>query len=181
MNTQMDVVVAEDVKNVETEGTLPETKAVKVFTQDEVNEIVKERLTSEKRKVEERMVVAKRQAEIEAAAKNGDWQKLAEQREKELQEAQLALKAKELAELRLKAARMAGLPEDLAVRLNGDTEDELTVDALALARSIPKPQAVISATNPGVPPRLTEQAIRGMTPDEINKNWAAVGAALANK
>jgi len=86
-----------------------------------------------------------------------------------------------LAELRLKAARMAGLPEDLAVRLNGETEDELTVDALALARSIPKSQAVISATNPAIPPRLTEQAIKGMTPDEINKNWAAVGAALANK
>ena len=100
---------------------------------------------------------------------------------KQLGEAQAALRAKQMAELRQNAARAAGLPEELADRLNGETEEELTIDALALARSIPKPQAVVSATNPGVPPRLTEDAIRGMTPDEINKNWAAVGAALSKK
>lgn len=125
----------------------------------------------------------RRMHDFEAKAKAEEDAKLSETErlKKQLDEAQAALKAKELSEMRSKAAKAAGLPEELATRLNGETEEDLTVDALALARSLPKPTAVISATNPGVQPRLTLDAVGRMTPEEINRNWEAVSAALGNK
>jgi uncharacterized membrane protein YqiK len=61
--------------------------AEKKFSQAELDNIVKERLEREKAKREEAAAKAKADAEAEAAKKNGEFQKLAEQREKELNEA----------------------------------------------------------------------------------------------
>ena len=174
-NTETNTLAVEET--TPTAETIISTQAEVQETPESISLDEARKLRRESQTLRHRLKDFEEKAQKDADAKLSETERL----KKQLDEAQAALKAKELAELRLKAARMAGLPEDLAVRLNGETEDELTVDALALARSIPKSQAVISATNPAIPPRLTEQAIKGMTPDEINKNWAAVGAALANK
>lgn len=62
--------------------------------QKKVDEMLKERLEREKKKTEEATRKAAADAEAEAAKKNGEWQKVAEAKEKEIAE-----NAKKLAEL----------------------------------------------------------------------------------
>jgi hypothetical protein len=153
--------------------------------ENETTQVVVETISLEEAKKlrQEAHSLRRRMHEFEAKAKAEEDAKLSETERlrKKLDEAQAALKAKELADMRLKAAKAAGLAEVLADRLQGETEDDLAVDALTLAKAMPKVTAVISATNPGVQPRLSQEAIARMTPDEINKNWEAVSAALVNR
>jgi len=53
----------------------------KTFTQEQVDQIVTERLKREREKAEATAKAERERAEAEAAAKNGEWQKLAEQRQ----------------------------------------------------------------------------------------------------
>ncbi|MCK2237714.1 MULTISPECIES: hypothetical protein [unclassified Crossiella] len=66
---------------------------------------------------------------------------------------------------RLLAARAAGLPDALAERLSGSTEDELTADAAALHALItpaapPEPPAPPAAPAPPIPPSQPVEALR---------------------
>lgn len=81
-----------------------------------------------------------------------------------------------------------GLPEVLAARLKGETQEELEEDAKTLAALIvktPEPEKktdqTIDATSPTGITKLTREAIEKMTPAEINKNWEAVSAFLNTK
>jgi membrane protein involved in colicin uptake len=87
--TPEEIAAAEAAKAAEEEA---KKAAEKKFTQAEIDAIVKERLTREEKKREEAAAKARAEAEAEAAKKNGEYQKLAEQREKELSEAQTRLK-----------------------------------------------------------------------------------------
>ena len=102
-------------------------------------------------------------ADDEAAKKQGEWQKLAEQREAEL-------KAERLTRLRLEVATKNGVPPELAGRLTGSTEEELTSDAKALLEYLKPPKS-----GPGVPPISTKGSstkpldFSKMSPAEIRK------------
>jgi hypothetical protein len=89
--------------------------------------------------------------------------------------------------MQLKIAKKYNLPDALANRLAGETEEEMDADGQALAGVIGKqtptsPTApVVSPTSPTGVTTLTEDSIRKMSPEEINKNWDAVSAALSKK
>lgn len=75
----------------------------------------------------------------------------------DLQRVQTEMKALQLSNLRREAAQAAGLPVELAERLQGDTLDDLQADALALLKIIKPPQqeADTKAQPPASgPPRL---------------------------
>jgi len=72
------------------------------------------------------------------------------------------LRTLRLKELQRKAAREAGLPLDLAERLQGETLDDLQADAAELAKVIPKS----TKTPPPVPPTNPGPAARGGETDD---------------
>lgn len=103
-----------------------------------------------------------------AAAEQGQWQQLAETREKAIQDLNLT-------NTRLRVGAMKGIPADLVGRLQGDSEEAIAADADKLLAFL-KP-----ATGPGVPPpsRNGQPArldIETMTPEEVRKHagklWA---------
>lgn len=122
-----------------------------------VNEKNKE-LETRLAKVEE---TEKKRQETQLAEQE-KWKELAEKREQELQ-------AERTERLRLQVATSKGLPVDLAGRLTGSTEQELSEDADRLLQFI-KP-----ASGPGVPPsggprQPARMNLADMSPDEIRKN-----------
>ena len=82
-----------------------------------------------------------------AAAEMTEAQKLA----KQLEEATNRLKAMEQNEIRRKVASKHNLPEALALRLQGATEEEMEADAKALAEILHKPQPKQPGPQPGNP------------------------------
>ena len=88
----------------------------------------------------------KQQADAEQA-KLSETEKLA----KQLEATQAELTGYKRQALQRQAAEAAGLPAQLATRLQGETLEELTNDAKSLAEVMPKPNAkpALSATNPG--------------------------------
>lgn len=104
--------------------------------QKRVEEMLKERLEREKRKSEDAAKKAAADAAAEAARKNGEWQQLAEQREKDLAEAtakvseydQLQQQAKRYQESLKKSLEVqrSGLPESIIKLLDKlDPADQL--------------------------------------------------------
>jgi len=79
-----------------------------------------------------------KKAEEERLEQQEEWRKLAEQRGEALADAERKLAENQIAMLRQKVAQEAGLPNALAMRLQGTTEEELTQDAQELAKLLPK-------------------------------------------
>jgi hypothetical protein len=113
--------------------------------------------------------------------------KEAEMTEMQKLQAELAKRDAELqallkTNLRRDAAKQAGLSETFATRLQGDTLEEMIADAKLLAEAMPKPAAAtVGMTQPAGQTRLTLDAIKKMSPQDINKNWEAVSTAMAQK
>jgi hypothetical protein len=82
-----------------------------------------------------------------AAAEMTEAQKLA----KQLEEATGKLRAMETNEIRRKVAAKHNLPDALALRLQGATEEEMEADAKALAEILPKPQPKQPGPQPANP------------------------------
>lgn len=121
---------------------------------------------------------AKRRKELEDKAK-------AEMTETERLKAELAqAQAERLTTLREAVAAKYNLPDVIAGRLQGNTREELEADAKALVDGLPKPTLKSPGPvggNPPAKPVLTRDQIEKMSPEEINKNWDAVQAALSQK
>lgn len=109
---------------------------------------------------------------------------------KSVEQIQQQLKTTQRENMQLKIAKKYNLPDALASRLAGETEDEMDADGQALAAVILKaaPTSTTTVTAPAVAPTsptglttLTREAIEKMTPEEINKNWDAVSTALSKK
>jgi acyl-CoA reductase-like NAD-dependent aldehyde dehydrogenase len=127
--------------------TSPEEKK---FTQADLDRIISERLEREKTKRTEAEKAAVEKATAEALAKNQEWEKLAKQRQEELDKKTAELAERDLREKKRKIAIDTGLPEALAVRLVGTTDEELAADAKALLETIPKKTTSSGGqTNPG--------------------------------
>lgn len=110
---------------------------------------------------------ATRRKQLEAYEKAEAERKAAEMTETEklaakLKEYETKLAQAERAALVRKVADEAGLPAQLAIRLQGDTEDELRADAEKLRELIPaepaKPKLKIDPTNPGNAGRVETRA-----------------------
>jgi len=123
-----------------TATTPAQTTGGKTFTESEVEQIIKDRLGRETAKREQAIKEAAAKAEAEAAAKNGEWEKLAKANEAKLNETLSMLKAKELVELKRTIAEKVGIPLTLAARLMGDTTEAIEADAKALLETLPKQQ-----------------------------------------
>jgi hypothetical protein len=132
-------------------ATEPVKTGGKTYTEAEMEQIIKDRLAREKKASDQKADDARKAAEAEAAVKNGEWQKLAEQREKELNDAKAVLAQKDLDEKKRKIAKEVGLPDELALRIQGATDEELKADAEAVLKAIPQAQKQpgIKPLNPG--------------------------------
>lgn len=170
---------ADDSGAVETPSTgtdpVKTEPAAKVFTQAEVDALIKDRLKRAQDK-------ARADADAEAAKKNGEWQTLAEQREQELKNLQAQLRE---TQIRAVAAKLGFQDLDYAVYLASRADEGADLEQYLKERA-PKAEAPAkpptlpnNATNPAEPLRFTAEQIRNMTPAEINKNWDAISAALA--
>jgi len=149
----LEVPQAIDTPTPTTEVTPEQVTTGKVFTQAELDTIVKERLERQKRALEAQTTKAAEEAQAKALAEQGEFKTLFEKERERAATLEASLKAKERAELVRKAAKAGGLDpddEDLLSRLRGETEEELTDDAKKLAaRLTPK------ATEPTAPQRGT--------------------------
>jgi hypothetical protein len=126
----------------------PEKTGARVFTEAEVENIIKERLNRETSKREKAIQEAAAKAEQEAAARNGEWEKLAKAHEAKLTELENQLKTRELNEMKRTVAERIGLPVALASRLMGESEADIERDGKALLETLPKPPKL----QPGVVP-----------------------------
>ena len=154
-------------------ATPPEPTGGKTFTQEEVDRIISERLAREKVKREDEIRKAKEKADAESLTKNQEWQKLAEQREKDLAEVNAKLKALDFEKRRRTVAAKVGLPEAFALRLQGETDEDLEADAKLLLEALPKAPKIpaLGATNPGA------GASQGETYDQ---QWARIHGQSVN-
>lgn len=129
---------------------------------------------------------AKRRKELEAIAEAEQKRKEAEMSEMDKLKAENERAMKELRQLQLNVlkqqiAKKLELPDALALRLQGETEEELLADGEALKATLPKAAKApeIRATNPGnaQPPTETDEQRRGRlmgkSQDIFNPVWAA--------
>jgi hypothetical protein len=123
--------------------TPPEPKggSGKTFSQEDVDRIVSERLAREKAKSEEAEKHAREKAEADALAKNQEWQKLAEQRAKEVDELKAKTAQMEYESKQRSIAEEIGLPVTFADRIRGETPDAMLADAKSLLEAMPKQPA----------------------------------------
>ena len=160
----------------------------KVFTQEELERILSERLKREREKYKDYEELKKAAEELKKIkeAQMSEQEKLqmrlAEiereklERERELAELKTALvKQKVLTEL--------GLPLPLTDRIFGTTEEEIRQDAEELKKLLNiQPNKIGSGTNPagggGQIRTFTKAEIERMSPEEINKNWEVIQEAL---
>ena len=159
-------------------------KAERVFTQAELDAIVKERLDRANRKAEESVKKAQTEAEIKALAEQGKFKELYEKALADAKAAQDKATALELATLKRDIAARVGLPAQLAARLQGDDEAAIEQDAKSLLASLPKPSVPNINSAPGssngtpaLPAGITEEALRaqavrlGVDPDAFVKQF----------
>ena len=143
--------------------TPPDTTAdEKKFSQAELDAHIADRLKREKAKQAELIAEAKKKADADALVKNAEWQKLAEQRLAELDEAQTKIKVAETLEQKRKAASKHGLPEELIERLKGVTAEELEADAALIATLLKDPKKVppnLPPTNPSGNSAITGESV----------------------
>ncbi len=103
------------------------------------------------------------QAAAEARlAEEKRWEELAQKREKERAEAEQRLEAMQREVWRQRAAQAAGLPPELAARLQGEDEAAMVEDAKALAKLLPQ------GGGPGAPPGPQKRPA-GLSEDEARE------------
>lgn len=181
---------ATEVQNVTKPTETPEVKPTstetektggKTFTEAEVEQLIKERLTREKSAEQKRLEAEKAKAEADALAKNAEWEKLAKQREEELAKVKADLSAKELADKKRAIAEKIGLPLAFANRIQGTTDEELEADAITILNALPKTEEKKPSpgpTNPGEDGQpqesLTERVAR-LTGQNSGVDWMKGG------
>jgi len=175
-----------DVQNVTKPTETPEVKPTstetektggKTFTEAEVEQLIKERLTREKSAEQKRLEAEKAKAEADALAKNAEWEKLAKQREDENAKLKADLASKELTDKKRAIAEKIGLPSIFASRIQGNTDEELEADAKVIFDDLPKPddkKPSPGPTNPGEggqPKESDAQRIARLTGQNTGFDW----------
>lgn len=116
------------------------------FTQEELNDIVSERLKKEKTRIKREIadeIRAELQEEIETeeAEKTGDLQKLLDKANKKIEKLEETISeyegnkaAEELEKLKISIAKSEGLPESAYEHVKGDDEDSIKASVAGLAQ-----------------------------------------------
>lgn len=140
-------------------------KPEKTFTQAELDVIIKERLAREKAASEKAQAEAAKKAADEAAAKNGEWQKLAEARA-----AEIASVSARLGELETAKTQLAEY--EAAIKLQADTaKKDLPSHILSLLDALPPvKQLEWLAKNASVLGQRPTQTIPGTPPPASGKD-----------
>lgn len=120
------------------------------------------KVSEERRQARERAQKAEaRLAELEAAQRDaneakakeeGKYKDLLEAREQELATLKAQIADRDLKDRKTAIAKAAGLPDDLAFRLQGETDDDLEADAKALAKHLKAQEAPDTDAGKRTPP-----------------------------
>jgi len=125
-----------------TTATEPDKKPdVKMIPEEQVEQIIKDRLAREQAKSLRAQQDAADKAAAEQAVKQGDWQKQAELAAKRAADLENEIKQRDLREKRRSIGVKAGLPEALALRLTGESDEDIEKDAKSILEALPKPIA----------------------------------------
>ncbi len=138
----------------------------KTFTQAEVDQIIKDRLAREKKSAEALAEAARKAAEADAAAKNGEWQKLAETREAELKKASADLQAERI---RATAARLGMSDPEYAVYLVTKAGDGADAEAVLKEHLSHNPPAQTTTTQTQAPTGSGDPTNPGTTPTAFTR------------
>lgn len=95
---------------------------------------VAEKAAADMQKRLDEIEAKQREADEAKAKERGEWEKIAQQREAELAELKKALTERDLNDRRTALARKHSLPDEIANRLVGETDDEIEEDAKRLAK-----------------------------------------------
>lgn len=113
----------------------------KLFSQADLDRIVKERLQEEQKRAERKLSDAQKQADDAKLREQGEFKTLADQYKTRVEELEAEIKSKERDALCLKIAAEEKLPPDLAPRLVGDDEAAIRADAQRLFKLMGPPTA----------------------------------------
>lgn len=149
--TDQIVTNATPAPEAEPQAAAPDKTGGKTYTDEQVEQIVKDRLARQKESDAKKAKELADKAAADAAAASGEWEKVAKAKEQELLELKSTLKAKELADLKRDIADKVGLPANLAPRLVGENAADIEKDAKTLLDTLPKaPKPTAGAIpNPG--------------------------------
>lgn len=145
------------------DATGQQAQVARMFTQSELDAIVKVRLDRAEKSANEKATKAQQEAEAKRLAEAGEYKKLYEQAEAKAQQEAARAQALELATMKRNVAEKLGLPSALAARLQGDNEVDLETDAKTLMAALPKPSAPNINSAPGAGATPTPGA---MTPEQ---------------
>jgi hypothetical protein len=136
------------------EATNKAGKDEKLFTQDELNAKISARLEREKTKYD--------------------------QLRQQYEDLQAKIRDAEFESLKKKILASKELPEELAARLKGETEEELAADAEKLASIVNAKKSVGRNTNPADngPVLFTVAEVKAMTPEQRIANMAQIEKQL---
>lgn len=132
-----------------TEAAQPTEHMIPKSRFDEINAELK-RYKAEQSK----LAKAQEEQARKAAEEQGKFKELYEEAQRKIAEAETRAKQLEMQALRAKVAKTVGIPDVLANRLVGETEEELEADAKTLLATLPKPQApnINANSGPGATP-----------------------------
>ena len=148
-----------------------EQEPAKTFTQAELDAIVTDRLARADKKAKAAADKAREEAERKAAEEQGEFKKLYQAEMEKREKAEAEAHRLEVAAIKQRVASATGLPDGLAARLQGETEEDITADAKTLMASLPSP-ALNNDGQRGV--RDTKQTPQ-MSEEEINEFAARMG------
>ena len=189
-------VVKEEVQNVEVKA---DEVQVKTFTQDELNKIVAERVAKERRKLDAEIL---KQQEMQEKLIEEESEKLAKMTEAEKVKAKAERERKKFeekvaryeAEMRafeqekiktqtMKLLDEKGLPIELCQFINSSTADEIMDNVNTFQKCFDEAvEQVVAERLKGKSPSTSTvskntfsmEQLRGMSVEEINKNWASI-------
>lgn len=118
------------------------------------------------RKTAKEIEAAQVEAQRKSAEEQGKFKELYEREMAEKEKLSLALREVELNTMRSKAVKAAGLPDEFATRLQGDTEEAMLEDAKALA-------AVLRKSNPQKVNNDAGNGLGGKAPSSLDIAGAA--------
>ena len=189
-------VVKEEVQNVEVKA---DEVQVKTFTQDELNKIVAERVAKERKKLDAEIL---KQQEMQEKLIEEESEKLAKMTEAEKVKAKAERERKKFeekvaryeAEMRafeqekiktqtMKLLDEKGLPIELCQFINSSTADEIMDNVNTFYKCFNEAvEQVVTERLRGKSPSVSTvskntfsmEQLRGMSVEEINKNWASI-------
>ena len=126
------------------------------------------------RKAKQAAETAAEEAARKAAEEQGEFKRLYEEEKSKREQAEAAKKAAELAHLKAKVSAKHNLPQVLADRLTGETEEELEADALILLEALPTPSIITDASNGS----NTTAPTPALTDGEIREQAARLGVSF---